>query len=123
MYSFIVFIHIIASIFLILVILLQAGRGSGLSDTFGSSQMQNMFGTKSTSVLTKLTTISAVVFIFTCLALAVISSHNARSLVDTVNIPDRMPIVPKAEPAQPAVTESAATEPAATESVPAEPVK
>jgi preprotein translocase subunit SecG len=87
MYGFVVLIHIIASIFLILVILLQAGKGSGLSDSFGSSQMQNMFGTKSTSVLTRLTTVSAVVFIFTCLSLAIISSHNAKSLVDRVNMP------------------------------------
>ena len=87
MYAFLLIIHVIVSIFLILVILLQAGRGGGLADTFGGSQMQSLFGTKSTTVLTRLTAICAAIFIFSCLSLAIISSHRARSLVEKVSIP------------------------------------
>jgi len=87
MYGVILVIHVMASIFLIMVILLQAGRGGGLADSFGGSQMQNLFGTKSTTVLTKLTTACAVVFIITCLSLAMISSRRSRSLVEKTNIP------------------------------------
>lgn len=87
MYGVIIVFHVIASIFLILVILLQAGRGGGLADTFGGSQMQSLFGTKSTAVLTRLTTVCAVLFILTCLSLAIISSHRSKSVVDKVNIP------------------------------------
>lgn len=93
MYAVLLVIHVIVSIFLIGVILLQAGRGGGLADTFGGSQMQSLFGTKSTTVLTKLTTICAVMFIFTCLSLAIISSHKSRSLVDKVAIPEAREIV------------------------------
>lgn len=92
MYSIVVFIHVIISIFLIAVILLQAGRGSGLSDSFGGSQVQNLFGTKSTTILTRATSICAIGFIVTCLTLAVISSHRARSIVDNVKIPEASPI-------------------------------
>ncbi|MBU1887845.1 MAG: preprotein translocase subunit SecG [Candidatus Omnitrophica bacterium] len=92
MYAFFVTIHVIASLFLIAVILLQAGRGGGLSDTFGGSQMQNLFGTKSVNVLTRMTTISAALFIITCLALALISSHRNKSLVDNVKLPEAVQV-------------------------------
>jgi preprotein translocase subunit SecG len=88
MYAIVIVIHIIISLFLIAVILLQAGKGGGLADTFGGSQMQNMFGTKSTSVLTKLTAVCAIGFVATCITLAVLSSHQARSLVDNVRVPE-----------------------------------
>lgn len=87
MYTILIVIHVIASIFLIAVILLQAGRGSGLADTFGGSQMQNLFGTRSASVLAKLTSICAIIFILTCLSLAIISGYRSRSLVEKIAIP------------------------------------
>lgn len=87
MYSILIVIHVIISLFLIAVILLQAGRGGGLADSFGGSQMQNLFGTKSATVLTRLTAICAIGFIVTCLSLAYISSHRARSILDSVRIP------------------------------------
>ncbi|MBU4343703.1 MAG: preprotein translocase subunit SecG [Candidatus Omnitrophica bacterium] len=87
MYTSIIIIHVIASLFLIAVILLQAGRGGGLADTFGGSQMQSLFGTKSASVMTRLTTICATLFIITCLTLAITSSRRSRSVIDKLNIP------------------------------------
>lgn len=92
MYAVLIVIHIIVSIFLIAVILLQAGRGGGLADSFGGSQMQSLFGTKSATILTRLTAICATTFIVTCLTLAIVSSYRSKSLVEKVNIP--MPAVP-----------------------------
>ncbi len=101
MYSILLVVHVIISLFLIAVILLQAGKGGGLADTFGGSQMQNLFGTKSTTVLTKLTAVCAIGFIATCISLAIISSHQARSIVDNVKIPKAsMPQTPA--PVEPA---------------------
>jgi preprotein translocase subunit SecG len=114
MYSILIVIHVIISLFLIAVILLQAGKGGGLSDSFGGSQMQNLFGTKSTTVLTKLTAVCAIGFIVTCLILAFISTRNSRSIVDNVNIsrhrapiaqpqssqPHQAPVSATAQPAQ-----------------------
>jgi len=88
MYTVLIVIHVIVSIFLIAVILLQAGRGGGLADSFGGSQMQNLFGTKSTNVLTKMTAGCAIMFIITCLALALISSHRSKSVMEKFAIPD-----------------------------------
>jgi len=88
MHVFLIVVHVIISIFLIAVILLQAGRGGGLADSFGGSQMQNLFGTKSTNVLTRMTGICAVIFILTCLSLAVTSSHMSRSLMEKLGAPE-----------------------------------
>jgi preprotein translocase subunit SecG len=100
MYSVVIVIHVIISLFLIAVILLQAGKGGGLSDTFGGSQMQNLFGTKSTTVLTKLTAVCAIGFMATCITLAVMSSRQTRSIVDNVRIPQ--PAASQAETQAPA---------------------
>jgi preprotein translocase subunit SecG len=119
MYAIIVGIHVIISLFLIAVILLQAGKGGGLADTFGGSQMQNMFGTKSTSVLTKLTAVCAIGFIATCITLAVMSSRQTRSIVDNVRIP-QVPISAQAPAPTPVETATTQQPIQAPVSVPAE---
>lgn len=81
LYGLVIAIHMIVSLVLIAVILLQAGRGGGLSESFGGSSTQTIFGTKTSVFLTRATTVSAVVYILTCLALGVMTSHRGRSLV------------------------------------------
>jgi len=81
LYGFVIAIHVIASLVLIAVILLQAGRGGGLSETFGGSSTQTILGTKTSVFLKRATAASAVIYIFTCLTLAVLTSHRGRSLV------------------------------------------
>lgn len=94
LYGIVIVIHVIASLFLIAVILLQAGRGGGLSDTFGGSSTQTIFGTKTSTFLMRATAASAVIFIITCLTLAVLTSHRGRSLVAGKNV------IPMTTPAQ-----------------------
>lgn len=82
MYAFLITIHVLASIFLIAVILLQAGRGSGLSEGFGGGAMQNIFGSSSTTVLTKVTAGCAIVFIITSLTLTIMATRRGKSLIE-----------------------------------------
>ncbi|PIQ87298.1 MAG: preprotein translocase subunit SecG [Candidatus Omnitrophica bacterium CG11_big_fil_rev_8_21_14_0_20_45_26] len=80
MTTFIVIIHVIVCFILILVILLQAGRGSGLSwGTFGGTP-QSFFGTKSASFLAKATSVAAIIFLTTCIALAILETKKSKSL-------------------------------------------
>ena len=81
MYGLLIAIHIIASVVLILVILLQAGRGGGLSETFGISSTQTIFGQSAPKFLERATSICAIVFLLTSLTLAVFSVRRGRSLV------------------------------------------
>lgn len=87
MYPLLITVHIIASIILILVILLQAGRGGGLSEAFGMSSTQTFFGTSATKFLQRATSVAAVVFLLTCLSLAAMSTHRSRSLMDRYKAP------------------------------------
>jgi len=82
MYSFLLVIHVIASLFLIFIILLQSGKGEGLSDVFGGGSSQStIFGTRTATFLTKATTASAIIFMVTCLSLAIISRKRGGSVV------------------------------------------
>ena len=81
LYGLVIAIHVIASLVLIFVILLQAGRGGGLSESFGGSSTQTIFGTKTSVFLTRATAAAAVIYIITCLTLGVMTSHRGRSLV------------------------------------------
>ena len=81
LYWLVIGIHVIVSLILIAVILLQAGRGGGLSETFGGAASQTILGTKASVVLKRATEVAAVVYILTCLTLAVMTSHRGRSLV------------------------------------------
>jgi len=80
-YGLVIAIHVVASLVLIAVILLQAGRGGGLNETFGGSSTQSILGTKTSVFLKRATAASAVIYIFTCLTLAVLTSHRGQSLV------------------------------------------
>ena len=86
LYGLVIAIHVLVSLVLIAVILLQAGRGGGLSDTFGGSSTQTLFGTKTSVFLTRATAASAIIYILTCLTLAVMTSHRGRSLVSQSSV-------------------------------------
>ena len=81
MTALVVVTHVLVSLFLIAVILLQAGRGQGLSwGVFGGSP-QSIFGTKTASFFTRLTSACAVIFLLTCIGLNVLEVRKSRSLL------------------------------------------
>ncbi len=80
MTAVIIAIHVIVCILLIIMILIQRGRGGGLVEAF--SDVESMFGTKTNVFLTKTTTILSIIFFLTCLSLALFSAKANRSLLD-----------------------------------------
>ncbi len=67
----VVVVHVMASLFLILFILLHAGRGGGVSEMFGGGmQSQAMGSTVMEKNLDRITVITAIVFTGTTIALA-----------------------------------------------------
>jgi preprotein translocase subunit SecG len=77
-YTFLTVIHVIVCVFLMLVVLLQAGRGGGIGLAFGGSGgSQSVFGSSGgANFLTKLTAVCAVIFFTNSLALAYLSSQS-----------------------------------------------
>jgi len=79
MYGFVIAIHVITCALLVVIILMQSGRGGGLTEGFAAAE--SMFGAKTNTVLTKGTTIMATVFLITCLSLAFMSTKKNQSLI------------------------------------------
>jgi len=71
LYYLIIFLHIVACLFLIAVVLLQQGKGQDLASAFGGGGSQTAFGPRgSATVLSRATTILAGVFMVTSLTLS-----------------------------------------------------
>jgi preprotein translocase subunit SecG len=72
----IVLIHVVVCIALILVVLLQAGKGADMGAAFGGGSSQTLFGsTGASSFLSKVTTGAAIIFMLTSLTLAYVSGR------------------------------------------------
>jgi preprotein translocase subunit SecG len=75
---FIVIVHIIVCIALIMIVLLQTGKGADMGAAFGGGGSQTLFGaTGASTFLTKATTVAAIVFMLTSLMLAYASSKKS----------------------------------------------
>ena len=82
MHTFLIVLHVMVGLFLILVILLQAGKGAAMGASLGSAGSQAMFGSSgSVNFLTKLTTGAAIIFMATSLSLSVLSTHKDQDSV------------------------------------------
>lgn len=67
----VVVIHLLASLFMILFILLHSGKGGGLSDMFGGASSGLSGGTSMERKLDRITVVTALVFAATTLILAI----------------------------------------------------
>jgi preprotein translocase subunit SecG len=77
-----VLVHVIVCIALIMIVLLQTGKGADMGAAFGGGASQTLFGSSGASTfLSKATTIAAIIFMVTSLCLAFFSSHRVGSSV------------------------------------------
>jgi len=99
---FIVILHTIFCILLVAVILMQSGRGGGLTEGFSSAE--SMFGAKTNTFMVKMTTIFACLFLLTSVVLAKLSANRDDSLMTKAavgagkKIDVTMPNMPKQNP-------------------------
>ena len=106
-YGLVLVVHILIALFLIGVILLQAGRG-GMGETLGGASAQSLFGGGANIVMAKVTAVGAGMFMVTCLSLAALSTARGRSVIEQLPMtPEELPLtLPQAadtdEPAAPA---------------------
>ena len=83
MSALLVIIHIIICVALIMIVLLQTGKGADMGAAFGGGSSQTLFGSGGASTfLSKATTVAAIVFMLTSFGLAFLSNNrSAESLV------------------------------------------
>lgn len=101
MMALVISLHVIVCILLITIILIQRGRGGGLVESF--SGVESMFGTKTSTFLSRTTTVLATLFMFTCVSLALLSVRQSRSLMRAVSPAQQQPtqeIPPSESPEQ-----------------------
>jgi preprotein translocase subunit SecG len=77
--TFVTIIHVITCILLVITILMQSGKGGGLAQGFDSAE--NLLGSQTNMFMVKVTTTLAVIFLCTCIGLALMTSKKQRSLL------------------------------------------
>ena len=95
MYGLILTIHFIACVLLILIVLLQSGKGSA-AGIFGASGADNLFASPTAfNAINKFTAVVAVIIMCTSIALTVASNKTrTTSVLDNVTINTQAPAVP-----------------------------
>jgi len=104
MHTTLLVIHLLITVAMIAVILLQRSEGGGLG--MGSSTMGGMLSARGTAnLLTRMTGVLAAGFMATSLGLAILASHSSKSssILDQIEAPITAPVETPAEaPAAPA---------------------
>jgi len=82
MFIFVVIIHVIVSLIIIGMVLLQAGKGADIGSAFGGAGSQAVFGSMGTpTVVGKITAAIAILFTLTSFSLALLGGERSSSVV------------------------------------------
>ncbi len=80
LFSIILFVHVIAALGIVGLVLVQHGKGADMGAAFGSGASGSLFGaTGSANFLSRSTAVLAVVFFLTSLSLAYFASNRAKT--------------------------------------------
>ena len=122
MYALMIILHVVVSLALILIVLLQTGKGAEMGAGFGGGSNQTIFGSRGAATfLSKVTTAAAVLFMLTSLSLAIMTKNRTGSVIRDTAPRAAAPAAPgapaasapTAAPAAPAATHAAPEAPAA----------
>ena len=109
-------VHIVVCVVLIMVVLLQSGKAADLAGAFGGGGSQTALGSRgAATVLTKATTVCAILFMLTSLGLALYGSRRGGSVLEQVPVE-----TPPAPPAAAAPTAPQPSAPAEGQKAPAQ---
>lgn len=105
-------IHVVVCLALIMIVLLQTGKGADMGAAFGGGSSQTLFGSSGgATFLSKATTVAAIVFMLTSLALAyMVGGKVTKSVVSDTKAPIEQP-VQQEQPPEKNVADTAAPSP------------
>ena len=99
MSTLILIIHVIVCFILIFAVLLQSGKSADLAGAFGGAGSSTAFGPRgSATLMSKITTASAIIFMFTSMGLWILSTKGAKSVVRGEAAPAAAQTAPVAAP-------------------------
>jgi preprotein translocase subunit SecG len=106
LYYFVAVIYVLVCLLLMTVVLLQQGKGGDIANAFGGGTSQTAFGARSgATVLSRATTVLAVLFVVGALALGIVGQRGPGSVLGG-RAPAPTPATPlpagAAQPATPA---------------------
>lgn len=85
MHGFLIAIHTIISILLIIVVLMQASQGGGLSGTFGSNMTSSILGGRgAATLLSKITTWFAIAFFGLAIIISIFNTSSTRQVQESL---------------------------------------
>jgi preprotein translocase subunit SecG len=103
MYYLVAAIYVIVCLVLMLVVLLQQGKGGDIANAFGGGTSQAAFGARSgATVLSRATTVCAVLFMLGALVLGILGQRGPGSVVGGRSAPAQQSAPTQPAPAQPA---------------------
>jgi preprotein translocase subunit SecG len=95
MYILLITLHVVIGIFLIAVVLLQTGKAGSIADVFGGGGSMAAFGARgAATLLSRITSVAAVLFMITSLGLSMVKSSE-RSLMERAVPAKQAPVQPK----------------------------
>ena len=94
-------IHLVVCVALILIVLLQRGKGSDMGAAFGGSSQAVFGSTGATSFLHKITVASAIVFMVTSLFLAFLFGQGRSSSIMKDVSPSQAPVTQQTQDSAP----------------------
>mgnify|MGYP001545920633 CR=1 FL=1 len=82
-----VVLYVLVCLFLIMVVLLQQGKGADLAGAFGGGGSQTSFGPRgTTNIMHRMTTGAFVLFVLLCLTLTILSGKSRTSVMEDVPV-------------------------------------
>ena len=109
--SLLLVFHVITAIIIVVLILLQKGKGADMGSAFGAGASGTMFGSKgSANFLSRSTAVLATIFFITSLTLAYLNKgtvvQNNDSILDTITIIEEDDQNNDSSPASPQIPEN-----------------
>jgi len=123
LYYLIATLYVLTCLVLMLVILLQQGKGGDIANAFGGGSSQAAFGARSgATVLSRATTVCAVLFVVGALVLGIVGQRGPGSVIGG-RAPARAPAAPPPATLPPNPAPPAATTPSPVPATPAPPAE